>query len=700
MAPSVQAGSRYTIERFDGTSNFADWQARMEDLLTTLGLCDTLQEKKPDDMQDRAWEKALADAVSNIRMYVSTGVRNHLTGLKTPKDIWAKLETLYQAKTLTSKIYAQQAFYGLRMQGGGDLVHHLTVFNNALAELTRLGIKVDDEVKAVVLLCSLPPSYAHLVTTLTYGKDTVKLDDISSTLLAHEQRSRCVEEGGSSGDGIFVKGGAERGRGTKRGESSRKKKKSFKSKDRSKAECFHCKQIGHWKRDCPNKGGSNHGNAGTAANVVQSTETRSSEDDMLCVSSTKCTEAWILDSGCSYHMTPHREWFHSFKEGDFGFVFLGDDKHWAITGMGQVKVALEEGGVRTLGEVRYVPELRKNVISLGTLQANGYSFKSDGDRDIMKVSKGARTVMKARRTQGNIYKLLGSTVVEELHKRDLLRGVQKQTVSEKEGEKIMAHLVAKGVSQQKGVEYGEIFSPDVIHTSMRAGFALVACNGMVLEQLEVKTASLHGKIEEQIYVERSEGFEETGQRQVCNVKRSLHGLKQLPRQWCKRFDSYVLKMEHRRCGCCEGVRSLDEDLTFLLLCDEIPRYLRGAGDRSIREQLVLSVVGNKDSGYGDMDDRRSTTEMVGGPFCWKSSVQLIVAMSTTEVEYVVVAAAAKEASWLRGIVREVGVEQGGVQWHCVLVKVDTAEDAADMLTKPVTSDKFKHCLDLLHVTRS
>ena len=224
MAPSVQAGSRYTVERFDGTGNFADWQARMEGLLTTLGLWDTLQEKKPDDLQDRAWEKELVEAVSNIRMCVSTGVRNHLTGLKTPKEIWTKLESLYQAKTLTSKIYAQQAFYGLRMQEGGDLVNHLTVFNNALAELTRLGIKVDDEVKAVVLLCSLPPSYAHLVTTLTYGKDTVKLDDISSTLLAHEQRSRSVAEKGGSGDGLFVKGGAERGRGKEQGESSGKKK--------------------------------------------------------------------------------------------------------------------------------------------------------------------------------------------------------------------------------------------------------------------------------------------------------------------------------------------------------------------------------------------------------------------------------------------------------------------------------------------
>ena len=105
--------------------------------------------------------------------------------------------------------------------------------------------------------------------------------------------------------------------------------------------------------------------------------------------------------------------------------------------------------------------------------------------------------------------------------------------------------------------------------------------------------------------------------------------------------------------CCGCVRSLDgRDFIFLLLCvDEILRYRKGIGDRSImfsREQSVPSVVGYVDSDYaGDMDDRRSTTGYVftltGGPICWKSSVQPIVAMSTTDAEYMAVAEASNDA---------------------------------------------------------
>ena len=89
------------------------------------------------------------------------------------------------------------------------------------------------------------------------------------------------------------------------------------------------------------------------------------------------------------------------------------------------------------------------------------------------------------------------------------------------------------------------------------------------------------------------------------------------------------------------VRSLDaKNFIFLLLyVDEIPRYLRGIEDRNImfsREQSVPSVVGFIDLDYArDLDDRRSTIDyvfaLVGGPICWKSSVQSIIAMSTTEV---------------------------------------------------------------------
>lgn len=68
---------------------------------------------------------------------------------------------------------------------------------------------------------------------------------------------------------------------------------------------------------------------------------------------------------------------------------------------------MDDGGMRTLIDVRDILKKRKNLIFLGTLQADGFSYNSDGDKDIMKLKKGSLSLMRARRTIGNIYKLLG-----------------------------------------------------------------------------------------------------------------------------------------------------------------------------------------------------------------------------------------------------------------------------------------------------
>lgn len=80
-----------------------------------------------------------------------------------------------------------------------------------------------------------------------------------------------------------------------------------------------------------------------------------------------------------------------------------------------------------------------------------------------------------------------------------------------------------------------MFSPVVKHSSIRVLLAMVALFDLELEQLDVKTAFLHGELEERIYMHQPEGFIVQGKEDhVCLLKKSLYGLKQSPRQWYKR----------------------------------------------------------------------------------------------------------------------------------------------------------------------
>lgn len=131
-----------------------------------------------------------------------------------------------------------------------------------------------------------------------------------------------------------------------------------------------------------------------------------------------------------------------------------------------------------------------------------------------------------------------------------------------------ARLVAKGYSRRKGVDYDEIFSPVVRHTSIRVMMGLVGCWDLHLEQMDVKTAFLHGNLEEEIYMVQPEGFVKTGEEElVCRLKKSLYGLKQAQRQWYKRFDTYMLQIEYQRCeyDCCVYVKNLGKNSPIFLL---------------------------------------------------------------------------------------------------------------------------------------
>ena len=90
-----------------------------------------------------------------------------------------------------------------------------------------------------------------------------------------------------------------------------------------------------------------------------------------------------------------------------------------------------------------------------------------------------------------------------------------------------ARLVAKGYAQREGIDYNEVFSPVVKHSSIRILLALVAQYELDLDQLNVKTAFLYDDLDEEIYMSQLTGFKTVGkENMVCKLKKLLYELKQ------------------------------------------------------------------------------------------------------------------------------------------------------------------------------
>jgi hypothetical protein len=132
-----------------------------------------------------------------------------------------------------------------------------------------------------------------------------------------------------------------------------------------------------------------------------------------------------------------------------------------------------------------------------------------------------------------------------------------------------ARLVVKGYSQRKGIDFEEIFSPVVKMGSIRVILGLAASLDLEVEQMDVKTAFLHGDLDKEIYMEQPEGFQVKGKEDyVCRLQKSLYGLKQAPRQWYKKFESVMGKQGYRKTSsdhCVFFQRFGDDDFIILLL---------------------------------------------------------------------------------------------------------------------------------------
>jgi len=100
--------------------------------------------------------------------------------------------------------------------------------------------------------------------------------------------------------------------------------------------------------------------------------------------------------------------------------------------------------------------------------------------------------------------------------------------------------VAKGYVQKQGIDYEETFSPVARYDTIRTLLAVAAAENLELAQFDIKTAFLNGTLEENVYMEQLEGFEDDTER-VCLLRKSLYGLKQAPRCWNERFKKFMKK---------------------------------------------------------------------------------------------------------------------------------------------------------------
>ena len=182
------SNAKFEVEKFTGKSNFALWKLKVMDLLVQQGLHKALDgaTKKPATMNDSDWEDLDARALSTIRLCLADEVLFNIIEENTASSLWEKLEKLCMTKSLTNRIYLKRQLYSVRMEGS-KVAEHLNVFNTPICQLIDMEVKIQEEDKAITLLCSLLESWDHFVTSISLSTaDSLKFESVVGALLSEE----------------------------------------------------------------------------------------------------------------------------------------------------------------------------------------------------------------------------------------------------------------------------------------------------------------------------------------------------------------------------------------------------------------------------------------------------------------------------------------------------------------------------------
>ena len=125
-------------------------------------------------------------------------------------------------------------------------------------------------------------------------------------------------------------------------------------------------------------------------------------------------------------------------------------------------------------------------------------------------------------------------------------------------DRFKCRLVVKGCAQRKGIDYDEVFAPVAHHTTIRVLLSTAAARSIPVHQMDVKTAFLNPKLEEELYMEVPEGLS-APKGSVCKLLKSLYGLRQAPRYWNQELDRWMASAGLSRSGTdpCLYVQHLD-----------------------------------------------------------------------------------------------------------------------------------------------
>ena len=420
MAGEILARS---LLKFNG-NNFQHWKFQISNALIAHDLIGYIDgtTQRPQSLNDdagKAWVKGNAKAMFLLYAAIEEEEMNNLLICVTAKEMWDCLSTVHEQKSESHKLLLSQRFHEHRMDTNESVVAHISKVQNLARQLLDIRENISDSQVMAKILASLPSKYRNFRTTWNSIEERRQTIEFLQARLIEEEEYLNADEQETSALAATSKKDAAGGTSNPR----KKKGKNFR-KSKSHVKCFVCDEQGHYARECPkskhnranyNSSGSNYSN-GCALVATYKAENREQGDSKQewfweptseqkrALLNTRQEEIWYTDSGASAHILFRKDWFVEYWSKDDGStITLGDGRECRVRGEGTIHIERLIHGVWTsahIEKVLYVPEMGKNLYSVGQATARGLEIRFKGDN--VYFLSGDEEVIAAGLRQGNL----------------------------------------------------------------------------------------------------------------------------------------------------------------------------------------------------------------------------------------------------------------------------------------------------------
>jgi transposase InsO family protein len=401
---------------FDGT-NFPVWKFKMETLLMQKGCHACIGRDRQEAMEatkKELWEARDALAYSTLVLSMADSQVHLVQNIQRgdAHGVWQRLLAEYERNTMANRNRLRRQLHHMKMKG--VFSEYAEGILNIASQLKGMNDVVSHGECLMVLLDGLPEEYSTIVTiienmeTVTFSQAQSMIHDFAVKLQLKAESFQETTEVAN-----YAKGNSE-ARNRRGNETGTKQQKT----------CFYCDKPGHFVAECKKKkrdiavrekkpstiatvGEEKLENHQHKANV---TNGGNSDSDYLLSTShlSSGNGEWVLDSGATSHMCTSRESMFNCKAAN-NVVRLADNNKVIASLKGKVRIFMRVGGTTkavTLCDVLYIPELKRNLVSVRALCATGCTVNFKGKTAIIK-SQGNKKIAYAVE-DGKLFKLDGT----------------------------------------------------------------------------------------------------------------------------------------------------------------------------------------------------------------------------------------------------------------------------------------------------